>query len=523
MTQRSLFDPPAPLDAPAPAPVPSTDDLPPGWRWTTLGEVARINPRDAAIRALPDNLDVTFVPMAAVDAKSGTIAEPEQRPLAAVRKGFTPFADADVLFAKITPCMENGKAAIAANLTNGIGFGSTEFHVLRPEPVVIPAWLFYFVRQSQFRAVAKIHFSGAVGQQRVPTSFLEDAPIPLAPLPEQGRIVAAIEEQFTRLDAGVAALQSARAKLKRYRASVLKAACAGRLVPQDASDEPAAALLARIAAARRAKCEADARARGKDPARLPYPEPAPPNTAALPELPPGWVWATVEELIYELKNGLFSGSPYDEPIGLPILRISAVRPLALDISTPRYIPADTPKVAGYLLADGDLLFTRYNGSLELVGACAMVRGMTQSMVYPDKLIRVRLYEGILPTYLEAYFATQIPRGIIERKAKSTAGQQGIAGADLKAIPVALPPLAAQARIVAEVERRLSVIAAAEASIAASLRRAERLRQAVLARAFAGRLVPHDPTDEPASVLLERIHSERETPKPSRTPRARRTP
>ena len=121
-------------------------------------------------------------------------------------------------------------------------------------------------------------------------------PFPLPPVAEQRRIVAKIEELFSQLDAGVAALQRVQAALARYRAAVLHAACTGTLVPQDPADEPAAALLARILAARRVRWAADLRARGKDPARVAYAEPAAPDAAGLPALPAGWVWATLEEL-----------------------------------------------------------------------------------------------------------------------------------------------------------------------------------------------------------------------------------
>ena len=123
-------------------------------------------------------------------------------------------------------------------------------------------------------------------------------PIPLAPSAEQERIVAEIEQQLTRLDAGVAALKRAQANLKRYKAAVLKSACEGALVPQDPSDEPAAALLARILAARRAKWEADRRAKGKTPATARYDEPAAPHTDDLPDLPDGWCWTAVEQLAF---------------------------------------------------------------------------------------------------------------------------------------------------------------------------------------------------------------------------------
>ncbi len=154
-----------------------------------LGAVCQLNPKLPANAKPASSLDVSFVPMSAVDDEQGVIRAPEVRPYSEVAKGYTYFAEGDVLFAKITPCMENGKAAIATNLVNGVGFGSTEFHVLRPTPEVLPEWIFYFIRQESFRRQAKAQFTGSAGQQRVPRKFLEDAEILIPPLKEQHRIV----------------------------------------------------------------------------------------------------------------------------------------------------------------------------------------------------------------------------------------------------------------------------------------------------------------------------------------------
>ena len=132
---------------------------------------------------------VSFVPMAAVDERLGAITVREERPFAEVSKGFTSFEEGDVLFAKITPCMENGKVALARNLTNGIGRGSTEFHVLRPKDLVLGKYIYHFVRQARFREEAKRNFTGTAGQQRVPKSFMKNALVPVPPLNEQRRIV----------------------------------------------------------------------------------------------------------------------------------------------------------------------------------------------------------------------------------------------------------------------------------------------------------------------------------------------
>jgi type I restriction enzyme S subunit len=172
--------------------------LPKGWRWVRLGEVCIINPRRPRIFREP-NKPTSFIPMSAIDEETGTITTLEVRPFKELSKGYTYFEENDILFAKITPCMENGKAAIARGLTDRTGFGSTEFHVLRPKSSVFPEWIWLFIRRKQFREDAKKFFRGGVGQQRVPQEFLEHYPVPLPPLEEQKRIVARIEELMDRI------------------------------------------------------------------------------------------------------------------------------------------------------------------------------------------------------------------------------------------------------------------------------------------------------------------------------------
>lgn len=165
------------------------EDIPSTWRLVRFSDVCEINPGFTSGYELSPDAEVTFVPMSAVDEIEGRIRNPERRSLAEVSKGYTPFREGDVLFAKITPSMENGKAAIATNLLNGVGFGSTEFHVLRPRRLVLAEWLFAFIRQTSFRAAAKASFVGTAGQQRVPARFLENFGILLPPLSEQHYIV----------------------------------------------------------------------------------------------------------------------------------------------------------------------------------------------------------------------------------------------------------------------------------------------------------------------------------------------
>lgn len=172
--------------------------LPSSWTTTTLSDIAEINPRHS--RALDDSLPVSFAPMAALSEYRSKFDFLTERPLSEVRKGFTHFAEGDVLFAKITPCMENGKGAVAVGLCNGLGCGTTELHVLRPLAGVDPHYLYHFLHQQSFRRKAEANFTGTAGQARVPTAFVEQAEIPLAPRNEQRRIVAKLEKLLDKVD-----------------------------------------------------------------------------------------------------------------------------------------------------------------------------------------------------------------------------------------------------------------------------------------------------------------------------------
>mgnify|MGYP002785045494 CR=1 FL=1 len=177
------------------------DELPEGCALATVPELFVLNPPKPRADEFADDLPVS-VPMPAVEAETGTISAPKQRAFAEVRKGFTAFRDGDVILAKITQCMENGKAAIARNLTNGLGFGSTEFHVFRSTGAALPEYLFHFIRQESFRRNAEAEMSGSVGRKRVPAEFLKGVELPLPPLAEHRRIVAAVERIHDQVTAG---------------------------------------------------------------------------------------------------------------------------------------------------------------------------------------------------------------------------------------------------------------------------------------------------------------------------------
>jgi restriction endonuclease S subunit len=203
--------------------------LPKGWRWVKLGEVCELNPSRTRFPAREDSAPTSFIPMSAVDEVEGIVRAMETRPYSEVKKGYTFFLENDILFAKITPCMQNGKHAIARNLIDGVGFGSTEFHVIHPLESVFPEWIHFFVRQPVILDAAKAHFSGAVGQQRVPENYLHTLDIPLPPLPEQRRIAGILKEQMAAVEKARAAAEAQLSEINALPSALLRQAFSGLL------------------------------------------------------------------------------------------------------------------------------------------------------------------------------------------------------------------------------------------------------------------------------------------------------
>ncbi len=447
--------------------------------------------------------------MAAVEANTGKMDSSDHRTLGDVKKGYTAFKENDVLFAKITPCMENGKFAVARDLLSGLGFGSTEFHVLRAEQGIESQLLYYYLSQSSFRRNARAAMTGSAGQLRVPASFLSNAHYLLPPTNEQHRIVSVLEEQFTRLDAAIASLRQDKARLKQARASVLKAAVEGTLTETWRAShpdvEPAEELLERILLQRREKWEADLRAKGKDPAKVKYVEPVEPDTEGLPELPEEWCWATVEQLSNKVVDGTHRTPTYIET-GIPFLSVKDIRDGHVYFDDCKYISEREHEELSLRCHPelDDVLITK-SGT---IGRVAVVDSNRPFSLF----VSVALVKTIKPYLNQSYFKFALEYYILKINV-----QQDIKGVaiknlhleDLRIVALRLPPLAEQQRIVAEAEQRLSVIAQAEAVVVTSLKRAERTRQSILQKAFSGQLVPQDPDDEPASVLLARIREERE--------------
>lgn len=218
------------------------------WEEKLLGDVCTVNPKKIDAKNLDDNLEVSFVPMAAVSDVLGEIVNHEVKNLQDVRTGFTNFSKGDVIFAKITPCMENGKSAIVGPLVNDIGYGSTEFYVLRCKEELNNKYLYHMVRNTTFRAEAKAVMTGVVGQQRVPKTFLQEYQLLLPTLSEQHEIVRLIDDLLARERAAQQAAEQALASIDLMKKSILARAFRGELGTNKASEASALELLKQVLA-----------------------------------------------------------------------------------------------------------------------------------------------------------------------------------------------------------------------------------------------------------------------------------
>ena len=483
-------------------------ELPPGWATVNIGElclsVDKVSPKERP------NEPFTYLDIASIDNSEFRVVYPKtymgkdapSRARQKVRSGNT-------LFSTVRTYLKN-IALVPPEFDGQVA--STGFCVLNPTGEIDSRLLFYYVQNDEF--IARLNpIQRGTSYPAVRDTDVLGQTITLPPLSEQHRIVAEIDTQFTRLDASVAALRRAQANLKRYRASVLKDACEGRLVLTEAGlarsegreYESADVLLERILAERRARWESQEKRRGK------YREPSTPDTSALPELPDGWVWATVGGCLSNIQAGKNFKCEERPPRGQEygVVKVSSVTWGEFDESESKTC-YDSAKIdPDLLIRAGDFLFSRAN-TLQLVGACVIAGTVGLNLMLSDKILRFTVIE-VLQEWLLYYLRSVNGRNEIERLATGNQESMRNIGQDrIREMRFPLPPLAEQRRIVAEVERRLSVVQQAEATVEASLAQAERLRQSILKQAFSGKLVPQDPDDEPASALLERIRAERET-------------
>ena len=388
--------------------------------------------------------------------------------------------------------------------------------VLRPcHEGVEPRLFGFFLNSSVLRREIDAQSSGTT-RKRITGKKLKSLPVRVPPTNEQRRIVDKIESLFAQLDHGEASLRDVQKLLARYRQSVLKAAVTGQLTADWRAEnadrlESGRDLLERILKARRENWQG----RGK------YKEPAAPDTRDMPELPEGWVWTSVDQI---LRAGLSNGrSVRDAQEGFPVLRLTALKDGVIDLSERKIGAWDAEKAEPYLVRKGDILVGRGNGSKKLVGRGGLVDVEPDQVAYPDTMIRIPVLLGTInPEWFLQLWNSPFMRSQVEESAKTTAGIYKINQTDIRGFKVPLPAVEEQNEIVERVYEAFDKIRSLERWCATELTRSTALRQSILKDAFAGKLVPQDPADEPASELLARIRSERDAAAPKKRTRKKVT-
>ena len=458
--------------------------LPTNWAMTSLCLAAEINPRlDKSTFA--EDVEVSFVPMPAVEAETGKIDVSQIRTFGEVKKGYTPFKKGDVLFAKITPCMENGKMAVVPDLHNNIGFGSTEFHVLRYRQGIDPSFLYYFVSSKGFRFDAEHNMTGAVGQKRVPTIYLESCNIPLPPSNEQLRIVSKLEELFSELDKGIESFKTAREQLTVYRQALLKHAFEGKLTEEwrkNRADEleSAETLLEKIKAEREQRDQINFNHRGKliKARKVEIQEgKKPTNTGDLKKLPTGWTLSPIEQ-VAEINPRLNKLEIRDD-LYVSFVSMSAVgaEDGTIDVSQEREFSEVKKGFTSF--QEKDVLFAKITPCMEN-GKMAVVPMVKNGYGFGSTEFHVLRPEGgINPWYLYFFVSSNIFRGKAMQHMTGGVGQKRVPSRYLAEHQIPLCSPSEQIQIVQQLESRLSVAEKLEQDIEDSLKQAEALRQSLL--------------------------------------------
>lgn len=487
--------------------------LPYGWLWTRLGSIGLINPRND----FDDDKQASFVPMSLVPQAYSDPLRTETRAWSEIKKGFTHFAEGDVVLAKITPCFQNGKAAVMRGLENGIGAGTTELLVFRPVgETILPEYVLLYLKSPNYKLAGEPRMTGTAGQKRLSNDFFAEHPFPLPPLEEQKRIVAKVDELMRlcdELERAQVTQREARQRLNRaaldqllaardtgefqarwqmvshhfptltatpnqigeLRQTVLQLAVQGKLTRQDPQDEPAPALLRRIRAERERLVKEK---------RLKRADPLPPvNPDETPfALPSGWTWVRLGELAETITKGSspkWQGINYtDASIGVLFITSENVRNYILNVSEPKYVESKFNEIEPRsILKHNDILMNIVGAS---IGRTALydlneVANINQAVC----LIRLVKPEVLISLdYMLHFFNSNTSINLMFDKQVDNA-RANLSMSNIAKFPIPFPPLEEQRRIVAAVNRLTALCDELEAGVHHAEEDGERLLRAAV--------------------------------------------
>lgn len=497
--------------------------LPPNWEWTFSGYICK-SVRDGT-HDTPKYIPKGIPLVTSKNLKNGVINFDNVKYISELDykeiEKRSSVESNDVLFSMIgtigNPVVVNKKQSFSIK---NVGLFK------KNESAINPTYLKHWLDSLVFGNWLKPKLRGTT-QKFAPLGLLRELPIPLPPILEQARIVYKVEELFSELDKGIESLKTAKAQLAVYRQALLKDAFEGKLTEQWRSNnadklESPEQLLKRIQQERELRYQQQLddwkeevnqwEANGKEGKKPTKPKKYIPSeinkNEKLMDLPQSWECVKFSELLFSIRGGT-TIPPIDQETKYPVLRSSSVRQSHINYSDIRYISEEKNTKKADFIEQGDLLFSRLNGSIEFVGNCALVKeNHPLNLIYPDRLYCAKLVNTALSGYSELFFSSPEVRNAIEKKAKSTAGHKRISIPDVTDQVIPIPSLEEVKLIVDIVDEKLSVVIKLIENINNDIERSELLKQSILKKAFSGKLVAQDPDDEPASELLKKIAIEK---------------
>ncbi len=413
------------------------------WPSKRLRFLTSRHGHDTSHVLLSDKTEVTFLPMEAI-GEQGELDLSRVRPIGEVRAGYTQIHDGDVVVAKITPCFENGKGALVRGLLGGIGFGTTELHVLTPGLGIDGRYLYYVTVDPRFRRLGESFMTGAAGQQRVPEDFVRDYSVPLPPLPQQRAIADYLDRETARIDALVAAKER---------------------------------VLALLAEKRRA-LTTRAVTRGLDSG-------VPLRDSGIPwlgEIPAHWTQCHLKRALAGVDYGI------SESVGtsgaIAVLRMGDIREGEIDYSSVGFVDAVDESL---LLRPGDLVFNRTN-SLDQIAKVALFRGNTDYPVsFASYLVRFRCGPRVIPEFLNWLLNSAFPLAWGRAQALPAIGQANLNPNRYGYLPIALPPVPEQHKVVEFIASSTSRLDAMRMATERTIQLLKERRSALIAAAVTGQI------------------------------------
>jgi type I restriction enzyme S subunit len=470
--------------------IPVLVGIPASWCWTRLLDIGEISPRNDA----PDEAPASFISMSGFSQLHMSQLAPEAKKWGSIKKGFTHFANGDVVVAKITPCFENGKAAVIHGLEHNIGAGTTELHVFRPiHAGILSSYVYLFLRSPYFAIEGEKNMTGTAGQKRLPTEYFATRAMPLPPTGEQSRVVDKVDELMALSDK-LEAQQQARRKLQNnMRQSTLQAvasatsphelqttwarltdnfgrlfhapedvddlrkairdlAVSGYLSNPDELDEPASALKARILAAKE---------RGTADGSFSRKKQVKPERLEETTLPAHWESITLDDAISTIDAGwspaCLPGARDDES-KWGVLKTTAVQVLRFLPHEHKELPASLDPRPQYQIKVGDILITRA-GPKNRVGICCVIDSAPSRLMISDKIIRFHIVDDLInPRFVALCLSAGEPGRIVERlKSGMADSQMNISQDKLRSITIPIPPIEEQQRILTKIEAFMKVV------------------------------------------------------------------